>query len=237
MIYFLHVRYTLRRESKYYRQMRSIQQSYLRHPLTNILGSAAAVRILRALFIGQNALSATQLAIEAKLSRPGVHSTLDSLIGQQLVKPHGAGRSQLYSIDPAHPLAQILEQLFTAERERYDALMAALRNNLRDTQGVQAAWIYGSVARGEDGPRSDFDLALVVEHPGLTAEKARNALAPLEERFGIQLSIVDLGADDIARLIEQKAPWWQEVIRDARVLLGQRPEHYAASLKRQGASQ
>jgi predicted nucleotidyltransferase len=207
----------------------------LRYPLTDILASAAAVRVLRTLFASQGSLTASQLAGETRLSRPGVHSTLEILIGQQMVKVQGAARSRLYAIDLAHPFAQALGQLFAAEHERYETLMANLRDSLRAIPGVRAAWLYGSVARGEDTSRSDLDIALVVTDPEITVPKAKASLAPLEERHCIRLSLVDLQDADIVRLIQEEAAWWQEVVRDARVLVGQRPEHYASSLKRQDA--
>lgn len=217
--------------------MRPAQQSYLRHPLTSILASAATVRILRTLFTFHAPLSAPQLVTETRLSRPGVHAILASLVDQQLVEAQGTARSRLYALNPRHPMARVLGQLFAAERARFEDLMADLRDILRNIPGVQAAWLYGSVARGEDGPQSDLDIALVVKDEETTPATARAALASLEERQFIRLSLVDLQDADILRHIQEDAPWWQEVVRDARVLVGQRPEHYAATLKRRESAQ
>jgi predicted nucleotidyltransferase len=39
-------------------------------------------------------------------------------------------------------------------------LIKLIRQEIRNFPGIEKAWIYGSFARGDDGPNSDIDLAL-----------------------------------------------------------------------------
>ena len=42
------------------------------------------------------------------------------------------------------------------------ALLARIRSAVRDTPGVVAAWVFGSVARGEATEHSDLDVAVLL---------------------------------------------------------------------------
>lgn len=210
---------------------RSSPQSHLRYPLTRLLGNGGNVRVLRALSAYAAPLSAAQLARDAGLTPQGVRLVLDELVGQGAVASLGQGRSRLYSVDPAHPLASVLKALFAAERARWEGLLSRLRDALSAFEQVDAAWLYGSVARGEDGPASDIDLALVVRGaPGEAAEAVRERLRPLEDELRVAFSVVALSHADV---VERAAndPWWGALARDAKVLKGGTPESTAARLR------
>lgn len=205
-------------------------QSHLRYPLTRLLGNGGNVRVLRALSTFAAPLSTAQLARDAGLTPQGARLVLDELVGQGAVTALGQGRSRLYAIDPAHPLAPVLQALFAAERARWEGLLARLRDGLNAFEQVDAAWLYGSVARGEDGPASDIDLALVVRGAsGEAAEAVRERLRPLEDELRVAFSVVALSHADVVERAND--PWWSELARDAKVLKGGTPEGVAARLR------
>jgi predicted nucleotidyltransferase len=210
---------------------RSTPQSHLRYPLTRLIGSGGNVRVLRALSGYAAPLSATQLAREAGLTPQGIRLVLDDLAGQGVVTAHGQGRSRVYAIDVAHPLVPALRALFAAEHARWERLLTRLRDLVGDEASVDAAWLYGSVARGEDDPASDVDLALVAQGaPGDVADAVRERLRPLEDELRVTFSVVALSrADVLAR--GEKDPWWTELVRDAKVLKGAAPDAVAAQLR------
>ena len=98
---------------------------------------------------------------------------------------------------------------------------------------VEAAWYYGSVARGEDGPASDLDVTVVVRTEDVESVlvRLRNALAPVEEELLVAFSIIGLAHKDVRRL-SRNDTWWRDLVRDAKVLIGPRPEALAARPKR-----
>ena len=198
-------------------------QSHLRHPLTGLLGSAGSVRVLRALTDYRAPQSAPQLAATAGLTPQGTRGVLDGLVRQRLVKAHGSGRAQLYELNAAHPLASSLASLFQDEQRRWDGLLSSIREVLeRQGAAVSAAWLYGSVARGEDSPASDLDIALVVRSQAL-ADRIRRELMPLEDAQQIRISLTALTAKEFAAM-PKGDPWWANVVRDGRVLKGAAPE-------------
>lgn len=198
-------------------------QSHVRYPLTAVLGSAGSVRMLRALVSDRLPQSAPHLSRQAGLSPQGARLVLDTLARQQVVKVHGSGRARLYALDESHAFAHALIALFQEEQQRWERLMATIRETLaRRGAAVRAAWLYGSVARGEDTPSSDLDIALLVSGRDV-ADQVREDLMVLEDSQQLRISVTALTPSELAALPERDR-WWSDVVRDARVLKGPAPE-------------
>ncbi len=213
--------------------VRSLPQSHLRHPLTALLGSAGHVRVLRALATSGAPQSAPQLAATAGLTPQGTRGVLEAMTRQRLVRAHGSGRTQLYELFSGHPLVPSLAALFQVEQRRWDGLMGSIREILERQGAVTAAWLYGSVARGEDGPESDVDIALVVRSQAV-ADLIREALMPLEDAQQIRISLTALATEELAALPEDD-PWWANIVREGRVLKGAAPDQARQRLARAAA--
>ena len=209
-------------------------QSHLQHPLSRILGNEASVRLLRVLATRGLPLSVSQLEKECGLSARGTRLALENLIRVQVVSQLGAARSRLYCIDPRHPLTGAITHLFQDEMQHWNSMLSSVREALK-VQQVTAAWYYGSVARGEDTPASDFDLAIIVADNTAVesvTETVRLALQAIEDHHQVRCSVVGLSDADVLRMSEGSDPFWENMIRDAKVLDGPRPEQYAARLQR-----
>ena len=197
------------------------QQSHLRYPLSRLFASPGNVRVLRVLADGL-ATSVTQIASAAGLTPQGARLVLDGLAAQGIVTAQGSARTQLFGLADVHPFRHPLLDLFKVERAVWEDLVARLRERFKRRAGVQAAWLYGSVARGEDTPASDIDLALLVSSPGV-GDKIRGDLIPIEDEWRVRVSVTALTSQDLAA-VQDGDPWWCNVVRDARVLKGGRPE-------------
>jgi predicted nucleotidyltransferase len=200
-------------------------QSYIRYPLNRVLGNAGALRILRSLALYGDALSVSQLARETGMTPQGVRLALDALASLQIISAMGQGRSMLYKLATAHPMAPIVEQMFLSEKAHWDKLLASLREVTHRMPEIEACWYYGSVARGEDQPRSDLDIAIIVGGPEveLMTERYREELHPLEAAHGISCSVVGVGLTELPSAASGN-PWWAELCRDAKIIQGMPPE-------------
>jgi predicted nucleotidyltransferase len=197
------------------------QQSHLRYPLTRLFGSPGNVRVLRVL-ADELASSATQIASASGLTPQGTRLVLDVLAAQGIVTVKGSARTQLFELATVHPFRHPILELFAAERAIWEDLVARLRERLKKRAGVRAAWLYGSVARGEDTPVSDIDVALLVSSRDM-ADKVREDFMPIEDELKVHVSVTALTSQELAALHEDDK-WWSDVVRDARVLKGGRPE-------------
>ena len=203
-------------------------QSYLRLPLTHLLASGGHVRVLRALLRHGGPLSVSQLAADCGMSTRGVRNVLDTLVGQRAVRVLGPARGQLFTAVVEQPLIAALRELFEAERAHWESLQAQLREGLAQEKHISSAWLYGSVARAMDQPRSDLDLALAVnEDTPAVGHQVRDAVQALGDRLGVHISAVVLTPSDLAQLPPGDI-WWSDVLRDAKVLKGSAPAREAA---------
>ncbi len=121
-----------------------------------------------------------------------------------------------------------MKTLFDQEGALWEALQDALREGLASQKDIRSAWLYGSVARGEDEPRSDVDVVLVLNDGSLdAAHRVRNAVQALGDSLNVHFSPVVLTPAELAHLPEDD-PWWSNVRRDAKVLKGGSPGQEAA---------
>ncbi len=212
-----------------------LHQSHVRFPLSALLGNSGHVRILRALLSYDGPLSTAQLAHQTGLSREAVRLVLDRLVAQGAVKALGTPRSRLFAAVETGPFVSALKPLFASERAQWEALCASLRDILDALPEVRSAWLYGSVARREDTPESDLDLAAVLSNRGAET-RLRDELEMLGERFGVLVSLVALTAEDI-RSRPGQDPWWTGLERDAQILKGLSPvqERARANERRRGS--
>jgi predicted nucleotidyltransferase len=198
--------------------------------LTVILGTETNVRLLRELSRHGGQLSAPDLVLRTRLAKTSVWAGLISLEETGVVSVAGTGRVRLYSMAAEHPLREILDALFETEERRFGAILEAIREAARRCgPRVVAVWLYGSVARGEDRSGSDVDVAMVADEDALPSalEAVRDALHLAGRKLGFKPSVVGLEPSDVARLARERDPWWIEVVRDAVVLLGPRPDALA----------
>lgn len=209
----------------------STRQSYLRFPLSHLLGNEGAIRLLRVLIAHGGPLSVAQLARDCGLTNQGTRQTLNSLVSQRLVKVFGQSRSQVFAVDLQHPLSQGLKGLFSHEQCRWDGLLQVLRGILQPMNEVEAAWYYGSVARGEDAPRSDLDIAIVVANGQVdnVVDAVRQALRKIEDDYYVSCSVVGVSQSDVVRL-SKGDDWWNGMANAAKALKGVSPVQYAERL-------
>lgn len=217
---------------------RSTAQSALRYPVTIILGTDANVRLLRELSLHGGLLSSPLLADRSGLARASVWSALGTLEGIGIVSSEGTGRTRLYRFNDKHPLATALEALFEQEGLGYSNIIAVIADVVSAVRpNVLAAWIYGSVARGDDRPDSDLDIAVVSSSEKLESalQEIREGLRSHGEALGFNPSVVGLTPEDMARLSSTGDPWWKGVEADAFAVFGSRPDELATK-PRQKAS-
>jgi predicted nucleotidyltransferase len=210
--------------------MRPAAQSFLRHPFSAIFAQGSDVRVLRELVKHGGELPVSALLDRTRLTRPSVLTTLERLKDLGYVESIG-GAHRVYRIDRNHPLASALSALFAAEEQRFRDILDYLRKAAADMDAT-AAWLYGSVSRGEDGPYSDIDVVFIdsTGNPEAMKVKLREVLRGAQDALRFTASIIVLNAADIVRLAENGDPWWSTMTQNAVPLAGAGPATIAAQL-------
>lgn len=208
-------------------------QGALHYPLSHLLTGEAAVRVLRELSRHGGELAPVALAQRTGLTSQTVRRTLDRAAGVGLVDRLGPGRYPSYRLTAIHPLRAPLDALFTAEADRVARVYEALRRAARQLAPPPLSiWVYGSVARSQDQPGSDLDVALVAADEAVegTVEAFRDAAVPALDTEKVPLSVVGLSPADVRRLAPRD-PFWQALERDAYPLVGAAPAILRARLR------
>jgi DNA-binding transcriptional ArsR family regulator len=167
-------------------------QSAIRMPLNGILGTEANVRILRALAESTAPMSAAELARRAQLQRSSVHRALRTLAGLGIVSFVGTAPQLQVSLADRSPLTEPIRALFSAERSRYEDLLAGLkRASTRIDPPPAAVWVEGGVARGVDQPGDAVTVCLFGSPRDVDdgAEQLRKAIQPLERKLDVTIEV------------------------------------------------
>lgn len=149
---------------------------------------------------------ARQLGVTYMAVRRELHRMLDAGI----VERDALGRPGLYRASVASPLFEPLRQLI----ERSVGVEPLLREILERADGVEAAAIFGSWARGQVDAQSDIDLLVVGEfdYGSLVGE-----LMALQERTGREISLVSMRPDEFRQ--QQKSGFMRQVLSEPMQML------------------
>jgi predicted nucleotidyltransferase len=136
-------------------------------PLDHVLTSRGKVRLLRALMPLSRPVSGREAAKLARLSQTPALRALDDMVALGVLRRAETSSQHLYEVNRKHQLVREgLEPLFRAERERIGRVLEELRMVLADdADRIASAVIFGSAARSQDRPGSDFDVLVLVREP------------------------------------------------------------------------
>lgn len=202
------------------------RSSAFQRPLDHLLGTPAGVRVLRVLVEHGGALAPPTIAGRARVTRQSAWNALNRLLQMGVIESVGEGRATSYRLAATHRLAPVLQALFATERQRLERLFATVREAaVRMKPKPIAIWLYGSVARGEDDPNSDIDLA-VLSPEGVMSRHERElseALWPFLGEVANRFSVIAMSPADVRRMKRQKQKLWANIRRDAIPLYGPAP--------------
>jgi len=187
--------------------------------LEDALGSRAKVRVLRYLCrSARDEHTLSEISRSLKIGLSSARLALQDLEAQGYVESRSFGNAHGYRMYRGD-VETALRRIFAAERLIGSNLEKAVRTAVPATC---AALLFGSAAREEQTPRSDLDLLVMgptkaaAERASLAAANAIAAVGPLRART-ISLSWAQARA-------KRREPWFQNAIKEGRVLAGPPPE-------------
>ncbi len=187
--------------------------AYHSDALKVLLGSKARAQLLT-LFCTHPAQEfyARQVGKTTGLSLGHVHRELTRLAQLGLLQSRRMGREKLYRVNEEHPLYPELKRIVY----KTTAFDDVLREALAVFPGLEAAFIYGSVAKGTESATSDVDLFILG-----SPDRARldAALSDAEDRLGREVNVVTMTLDEWHRRRAARDGFVDELLRSTKIFL------------------
>jgi predicted nucleotidyltransferase len=143
-----------------------------------------------------------------------VQEALKDLAGLGLITTETIGRAGVHRINEEHVAIAPLRTLLSP--------MALLKGVLQDIVGddVQSVVVFGSVGRGESGPDSDIDLAVIARTGWDDRTRIEDAV---RARLGRACDILAFTPTQFARLAADGEPVVAAILTDGVALIGSLP--------------
>lgn len=185
-----------------------------------VLDIAPAVRgaLLQALARFEQPVTRRQLAAAAGVAPGNASAVIGQLIQSGLVSEAIAGRASMVMLNRNHLAAGPIIALAGLRGE----LIRRLRERLSAWPELRAAWLFGSVARGDADADADIDLLLVaddLESSDLHARLSR-LQADVHAWTGNDLQLVEHSHASWQKLVRSKNPLVEQIRRDGIALTG-----------------
>ncbi|MBU4489719.1 MAG: nucleotidyltransferase domain-containing protein [Actinobacteria bacterium] len=195
----------------------------IKRPLDDLFSNRNNVRVLRQMILyPSSVMTGRGIARELGMSHATCIRSLNTQVNTGILTRRRVGNSATYEIARDSVLyTDILEPAFRAEarllKQLADTVLCGIKGK------VLAAYLFGSVARGDDTLSSDVDVLVLIKESGDKAA-VEKALAQNKEdayrlyRLGVSAIVYD--KDEYDRMKAEKNPLIEEVMREGILLAG-----------------
>jgi predicted transcriptional regulator len=179
-------------------------QNSLRNPLNELLGTEAHVRLLRVLASEVDGpITTSNAAALAGLTIPGAHKALNRLLKSGIVVRVGGGRRHQYELRRSDELVKALLRLFQSEKDRYDALLSAIK------EGIEKVVPYAHSAWIQELPRVFGDPMIMgilheTKHLANYSHLLRKKLHQIERDFDLTIEVNGYTKADLPNLVADR---------------------------------
>ena len=190
--------------------------------LNDILGQKSKLKALRFLSNFKREVSIRELSREIKITPPNLSVVLNDLEKQGLLVSRHIGASIVFTLNRGHFLVEeIIVPLFEKEKGSKAELGRKIKKSL-DFQ-YESLILFGSIARGQEHPGSDIDLAVIIDDKS-NADKAESetlkANSAIFKKFGNSLSPVVIKQKDFVRKLKSKDKLIASIAKEGLLIAG-----------------
>lgn len=154
-----------------------------------------------------------QVIRAAGVGQGAVQRELKRLVEADLVLRRTHGNQVFFRANPGNPVYKELHSLFLKTAGAADVLRSALAP-LSDR--VRFAFIFGSVARGDERKASDIDLMVVGD---VSFSEVAGALGPAQQKLGREVNPTVFTEDEFGKRMEEKQHFVRSVMKREKVYL------------------
>jgi len=180
--------------------------------LAELLSSRARSEIFRLLFSGrQEELHGREIQRRSGLNDSTIRQELRKLVRLDLVWRRKESNRVYYRAKTENPLYPEIRNLVLKTSGLADVLKSALRD-----QRIHVAFVFGSIASGEEKVRSDVDL-MVIGNLGL--RDLSKLLSGVAEKIGREINPHVLHDDEFRRRIQANEHFVSTIMRGPKIFI------------------
>lgn len=188
----------------------------------NLLGDRIKIRVYRVLARHKEGMTGRGIASLVRTSPFKINQVLRALVSEGIIEAVSMGRANLYRLNQRHVLVQDVVLFLTGYEEAFwSELGKKISDRLRPKP--LSVILYGSIARGEEGVKSDIDIHLVYEKRRFPMKGQPEQTPLLEEigcAYGNPLAITRSTVSEFQRRSRERDPLIRNIIKEGRVLVG-----------------
>lgn len=183
--------------------------------VADALFSKGQQRVLAILFGNpRRSFYANEIIALANVGTGAVQRELARLEGAALVTVRRVGKQKHYQANAAAPVFEPLRELILKTSGMADVLLAALAPAAPE---IRAAFVYGSVAKGEDSATSDVDLMVISD--SLAYADVFALLEGATNQLGRDVNPTVYSSTELATRVRQKNSFVTRVLAQPKIWL------------------
>lgn len=207
------------------RSLKSAGGSFLLRPLNAVFAAPSHAPVLRCLFASGRGQTGREVARGAGVAQRAALDALGRLEDAGIVRRTPAGKAFLFELRRENGLVENgILPLLRVEAGIRSGVFSRLRKALQGH--VEAAWVFGSAARGEDRPESDLDV-LALAGNRRSAENVQSRVSPVLESlrrdFQLRPSILVMTSSEFLRGLRSGKAFMKNVAKESEVIAGKSP--------------
>jgi predicted nucleotidyltransferase len=139
-----------------------------------------------------------EIARRLRLDGSNLAKKLRELEAEGILQSEERGKERYYSLNKSFPLLKEYKQIIL-KTSGIEGMLSAL---IRDVEGVQEAYLFGSYAKGQMDSASDIDLLAVGSH---STVELRKKLSEIQKTMDREINLISLSGPEYERRKKQDA--------------------------------
>ena len=193
-----------------------------KNSLDKILASKSKIKIIRHLINYGKEVSLREFSREVGMAAPNMLKTLRGLENDNIVVSRRFGSSIVFSLNKGHFLVnKIIIPLFKEEARAKMELGRKIISHIKFP--YESIILFGSIARGEENPKSDIDIAFIIKDAGKADKIEKKILdinPALNAYFGNSISPVVIKKSDFIKKLKKGDHFISAIAREGEVIGG-----------------
>lgn len=182
--------------------------------LKNLISSKTRQTILRA-FVESPGIEyyTRQLAKLHKISVGTLHRELKKLSSAGILRERKIGNIKLFSLNKQNPLYEEIRNII----HKTEGAVKLIKDAISGMDGVKAAFIFGSFAKGDERPDSDVDVFLMGD--GINEDELTHAISDAEKKLFKEINYTRYTEKEYKKEKKKKNSFILEVIKGKKIFI------------------